>query len=201
MAKKSIYILAVVGVLLLGVGVWLSFGLGTGSNSETTEVTIPEGNPAIYEKLDYVMRGEFSYLYIWEDGNVLYIEEKGLRIPSSQNPPTRTWKTAKLTSAQLDNLLAYLENSGLGNLTETYYQFAGQPIEPSGFTMGDMGFNLIVNYGNLSKKVTAYGYLTPDQGETYPDMPSPLNDIYVKLRAIALSTNEVAKENISSPLT
>jgi hypothetical protein len=42
----------------------------------------------------------------------------------------------------------------------------------------------------------AFGYITPDGGETYPDMPSLLNEIYVKLRAISLQTQEVASENI-----
>jgi hypothetical protein len=44
--------------------------------------------------------------------------------------------------------------------------------------------------------VTAFGYLTPDHGETYPDMPSPLNEIYGRLHVIALATEEVTRENI-----
>lgn len=203
MAKKRVvlFVLLAVGILAVGGGVGL---LGQVKTSENIRLSIPEGNPIIFEKLDYVMRGEFNYLYIYGDGSLVYIEEKGLRrLPSPVHPPTRTWKTGKLTPEEIGNLLAYLENSGLDRLTEPYYQFAGKPIEggpAGGFTMGDMGFNITVGFGNLSKKVTAYGYLSPDKGETYPDMPSPLNNIYVKLRAIALETTEVAKENIASAL-
>ncbi len=54
-----------------------------------------------------------------------------------------------------------------------------------------------INYEDLQKTVTAFGYLTPDRGETYPDMPSPLNEIYERLKSTALTTKEVARENIS----
>ncbi len=56
---------------------------------------------------------------------------------------------------------------------------------------------LSINYEDLQKTVTAFGYLTPDRGETYPDMPPPLGELYVRLRDIALRTEEVARENMS----
>jgi hypothetical protein len=202
MNKKGIlYIMLVVGIVLIGVGVWLLFSYGsqTTTKTEVQTVSLPEGSPIVYEKLGYIMRGEFNYLYIYEDGSILYIEEKGLRMPSPEYPPTRTWKTGKLTSEQIDSLLAYLENSGLDKLNENY-TFPGKPIEggpAGGFTTGDMGFTIIVNHQDLNKSVTAFGYLTPDHGETYPDMPSPLNEIYGKLRVIAQATEEVYQENIS----
>lgn len=131
--KRSIlYILLALGVLLIGSGVWLMLG------SAQAKVSIPKGTPVIYEKLDYIMRGEFSYLYIYEDESIIYIEEKGLRIRSPLHPPTRTWRTGKLTAEQLGSLLAYFKNSGLDKLDE-HYQFPGKPIEGGGFTTGDMG--------------------------------------------------------------
>lgn len=162
-------------------------------------VSIPEGNPVIYERRDYVMRGQFTFLFIYEDGSILYIEETGLRMATSQYPATRTWKTGKLPPEELDNLLQLLTGSGFKKLDE-YYKFPGKPTAGGGFTMGDMGLTITVNHGGLSKTVTAIGYLTPDGGETYPDMPSPLNKIYVKLRAAARQTNEVAAETIQSSL-
>ncbi|MDD5039169.1 MAG: hypothetical protein PHN78_07630 [Dehalococcoidales bacterium] len=191
--KIRLYVgLLVLGLALVGGGVWLLH------SSAQAKVSIPEGTPVIYEKLDYIMRGQFSYLYIYKDGSIVLVEEKGLRLPSPGHPPTRTWKTGKLTSEQLDSLIDYLKNSGLNKLEERY-QFPGQPIEggpAGGFTMGDMGFTLIVKSGDLNKTVTAFGYLTSDQGETYPDMPSPLNDVFIRLRAIALAAQEVYRENI-----
>ncbi|MBA7475674.1 MAG: hypothetical protein GH158_05690 [Dehalococcoidia bacterium] len=187
--KIKLYIgLLVLGVVVIGGGVWMLA-------KSPPKIDIPEGNPVIYEQLDYVMRGEFSYLYIYGDGSIIYIEEKGLRIRSPLNPPARTWRTAKFQPEQLDSLLAYFENSSLDKL-DKYYQFPGKPIEGGGFSMGDMSFTISINSENLSKTVTAFGYLTPDHGETYPDMPSPLNEIYGRLKVIALATEEVYRENI-----
>jgi hypothetical protein len=188
--KSILFILLALEMLLTGCGIWLLL-----HSSAEAKVTIPEGNPVIYEKLDYIMRGEFNHLYIYEDGSILYIEEKGLRLPSPGHSPTRTWKTGKFT--QLDkSLLAFIRDSGLDKLGE-YYQSPEKPIEGGGFAMGDMKLTLTVNYEDFQKTVSAFGYLTPDLGQTYPDMPSPLNDIYVRLRTIALATQEVYQENIS----
>ena len=187
--KTRLYIgLLVLGVALIGGGVWFLV-------NAPPAIDIPEEPPVIYEQLDYVMRGEFSYLYIYGDGSILYVEEKGLRIRSPLHPPTRTWRTAKFRPEQLDSLLAYFENSGLDKLDE-YYQFPGKPHEGGGFSMGDMSSTITINSENLSKTVTAFGYLTPDHGETYPDMPSPLNEIYGRLRVISQVTEEVYRENI-----
>jgi len=187
-SKMKLYIgLLALGGVVIGGGVWMLV-------KSTPEIDIPEEPPVIYEQLDYIMRGEFKYLYIYGDGSVIYIEEKGLR-PAGGHP-IRTWKTGKFTQQQVGNLVAYLENSGLDELDE-YYQFPGEPREGGGFSMGDMSFTISVNSDNLSKTVTAFGYLTPDQGETYPDMPSPLNEIYQKLKDIAVNqTEEIYRETI-----
>lgn len=185
--RRILFILLVLGLVVIGGGVWMLA-------KSPLEIDIPEGNPVVYEKLEYLMRGQFSYLYFYEDGSIIYVEEKGLRPPGGH--PTRTWSTGKFTQQQLYSLLAYLENSGLDKLDE-YYQFPGEPIEGGGMRMGDMGFTITVNSDNFSKTVTALGYLTPDDGETYPDMPSPLNEIYGRLRTLAMATEEVYQENIS----
>lgn len=72
--KIRLYIgLLVLGLVLVGSGVWLV-------HTTQAKVSIPKGNSLIYERLDYIMRGEFGYLYIYEDGSIIYIEEKGLRL-------------------------------------------------------------------------------------------------------------------------
>jgi hypothetical protein len=187
--KMKLYIvLLVLGVVAIGIGVWMLV-------KSPPRIDIPEEPPVIYEQLDYIMRGEFKYLYIYEDGSIIYIEEKGLRLPTPGHPATRTWRTGKFTSEQLDSLVAYFDNSGLGELEE-YYKFLGEPSEGGSITRGDMDFTISIDSKNLSKTVTASGYLTPDKGETYPDMPSPLNEIYQRLRAIAMETEEVYSESI-----
>ena len=187
--KLKLYIgLLALGLVAIGGGLWL---LAT----YPSEIKIPEGNPVIYEKLEYLMRGQFDYFYIYQDGSMLYVEEKGLRIPTPGNPPTRTWSMGKLTPQQLDSFLAYLEHSGLDKLEE-YYSFPGEPIEGGGFRSSDLGFTITINSEKLNKSVKAFGYFTLDNGETYPDMPAPLNDIYGRLRVLALATEEVYQENI-----
>ncbi len=67
--------------------------------------------------------------------------------------------------------------------------------------MGDMSYTVSIDYGNLHKIATAFGYLTPDHGLTYPDMPYPLNELYKKLKDIAENqTEEVYRESIQSSL-
>ncbi len=198
MSKKGIlYILLVLGIVLVGGGAWLLYDSTTEDNPEGNPVTIniPQGNPVIYEQVLYTMRGENYELYIYDNGGILYIEEKGLRIPSPEHPATRTWSTGNFTVEQVNNLLAYFENSGLDKLEDSY-QFQGEPIEGGGFNTSDMSFTIIVNSDNLTKKVTAFGYLSPDKDETYPDIPSPLNDIYGRLKTIAMITEKIASENI-----
>jgi hypothetical protein len=146
------------------------------------------------------MRGEFNFLSIYGDGKIIYIEEKGLRMPSPEHPPTRNWKTGQLQEEELDSLLEFIKNSGFEEL-EDGYKFPGKPIEGGGFSMGDMNYTVSINYADLHKTVGALGYLTSDQGLTYPDMPYPLNDVYQRLKQIAeKQTQVVASETIKSSL-
>jgi hypothetical protein len=187
--KMKLYIgLLVLGVVAIGSGVWMLV-------KSPPRIDIPEEPPVIYEQLDYIMRGEFKYLYIYGDGSIIYIEEKGLRLPMPGHPATRTWGTGEFTPEQLDSLVAYFQSSGFDKLEE-HYLFPGEPGEGGSMTRGDMDFTISIYSKNLSKTVTASGYLTPDKGETYPDMPSPLNEIYQRLRAIAMETEEVYSESI-----
>jgi hypothetical protein len=186
--KMKLYIgLLMLGLAIVGSGVWMLA-------KSLPDIDIPEEPPVIYEGLDYIMEGESSHLYIYDDGSIIYIEEKGWRPPGAH--PTRTWKKGKFTLPQMDNLLTYFGNSGLYELDE-YYQFPGELGERCSLWMGDMDFTISVNSGNLSKTVMASGYLTPDGGNTYPDMPPPLNEIYTKLKNIAeTKTEEVYHELI-----
>ncbi len=205
--RRFLFILLGLGIVLVGLGIWLLFSharaKGTSSPEDNStslapaKVTIRD-YPIVYEKLEYAMRGQNSSLYIYDDGNILYIEEKGLRIPTPDEPATRTWYEGKIELPQLDSLLGYLERCGLDGL-DSYYQFQGEPIEgglPGSFRMGDMALTISINARGLQKTLTAFGYVSPDKDESYPDMPPPLNEVYVKLRALALATEQVHQENI-----
>jgi hypothetical protein len=182
--KMKLYIgLLVLGLTAIGSGVWMLAKF-------PPNIGIPEEPPVIYEQLDYILGGESSYLYTYDDGSIIYIEEKGFRPPGAKH--TKTWKMGKLTPHQIDNLLTYFENSGLNELDEDYW-FPGEPAGRGGMYIGNMVFTISVNSGNLSKTVTASQYLTP------PDMPPPLNEIYTKLKNIAeTKTEEVYHELIKS---
>lgn len=176
------------------------------SGNTSYSYLIPEGTPVVSSNASYVMRGRFDFLFIYSDGSILSIREEGLRVPSPEHPPTRTWKTGKLREDELQRLISLFLNSEFAAL-DTYYQFPGKPLEPlpgipaGGFSMGDGKFNFSVNYEKLQKTVTAFGYLTSDRGLTYPGMPYPLNELYVRLKDIANNrTGEVARETIESSL-
>jgi len=196
--RKILVGLLVLGVALLSGGIWFLFSppMHLVETPDPIQLAnMPEGTPVIEEELNYLMRGENDSLSIYSDGSVIYIEEKGLRMPTPGNPATRTWKTGKLTPEVLNSLTDYLNNCGFEKLNELY-QFPGKPIEGGTgvvITSGDGSFKFTINSDRIQKTVTSFGYLTPDHDETYPDMPSPLNEIYRRLRIIALSTQEVAK--------
>lgn len=188
--KMKLYIgLLVLGVVVVVGGVWFLF-------NSPPKIDIPEGSPVIAMDVDRIMAGESDDLYIYEDGSIIYVEEKNLRMPTREYPPTRIWKPGKIQEEELNSLLEFIKSSGFGELEDSY-QFPGKPIEGGGFTMGDMGCTIYVNYGDLHSKVSASGYLTPDHGMTYPDMPYPLNEIYSKLKHIAENkTEEIYRERI-----
>ena len=188
--KIKLYVgLLVLGVALMGGGVWFLV-------NAPPAIDIPESPPVIVMDIDRIMAGEFSNLYIYEGGSIIYVEEKNLRMPTREYPPTRIWELGKLQEEELNSLLEFVKDSGFDKLDE-YYQFPGKPHEGGGFSMGDMSFTITINSENLSKTVTAFGYLTPDHGLTYPDMPYPLNELYQELKNIAEnSTEEIHRETI-----
>jgi hypothetical protein len=186
--KMKLYIgLLVLGLLLVGGGLWFLL-------NPVPVIDIPEGDPVIAMNVDYIMGGRFNSLRIYEDRTVIYHEDKGLRMSTPEHPPTRTWKTGKLEEEELNSLIDFFKSSQFDEL-DSYYQFP-DPSWESG-TISDMDCTVSIDYGDLHKAVRAFGYLTPDKGLTYPDMPYPLNEIYKKLKDIAENkTAEVYRETI-----
>jgi len=135
------------------------------------------------------MRGEQSHLTIYEDGAVRYIKEKGLRFPTPGSPAIRIRRAGQLPEEELGSLIEFFRDSHFDRLDESYSW--------SSIPQSDMDCIISVNYQGMAKTVKAGGYLTPDDGMTYPDMPYPLNEIYRKLKNIAEnSTEEIHRETI-----
>ena len=138
----------------------------------------------------HLMQGQSSHLAIYEDGYVIRNEERGLRFPVKEHPPTRSWYTGQLTKEELTGIIDFFESSRFMELND-HYVFAGKP--GNGFTStGDNFVTIIISYGDLQKTVVASAYLT------YADMPSPLNEIYDRLWGVALETSFVTSEIISN---
>ena len=167
--------------------------LATGcTNSVTTPIITPShtGSPIISMNIAHLMQGQFSHLAIYEDGYVIRNEERGLRFPVAEHPPTRSWYTGQLTKEELTGIIDFFESSRFMELND-HYVFAGKP--GNGFTStGDNFVTIIISYGDLQKTVVASAYLT------YVDMPSPLNEIYDRLWGVALETSFVTSEIISN---
>ena len=209
--KTKLYIgLLALGVVLIGGGLWLLFHPapavdapeGTPAISEKTSYShlIPDSTPIISANISHVMRGEFNLLSIYEDGEIIYIEEKGLRMPSPEYPPTRIWRTGQISSEELSSLINFFRDNHFDELND-HYKFPGIPVEGSGTGFGDMDGTISIDYQDLHKTVRAAQYISHDDGMTYPDMPYPLNEIYRKLRDIAVNrTAEVARESIKASL-
>jgi hypothetical protein len=163
---------------------------------QVPQVELPEGTPIVAEKLDFVMRGRLDRIYIYGEGSVVYVQDIDMRLSGPENPPTRIWRTGRLQADQFKQIIELFRSSEFAAL-EMNYQFPGKPIEGGGFTTGDMSCALSIVYGDLNKSVIASGYLTPDNGATYPDMPYPINELYAKLTELVLNqTKEVARERV-----
>ncbi len=194
---KLYYGLLVLGLVMVGGGLW-------GLLNSSPKIEIPEGTPVIAMQLDFVMRGLFEKLYLYDDGSVLYVEEKNLRLPSTETPPTRVWYKGQIQAETLNSLIQLFQTAEFAGMND-YYQFSGIPMQPikgapaGGFSVGDGTFKFTIDSGDLQKTVAALGYVTPDHGLTYPDMPYPLNEIYQKLKQVMINnTKEVYSELIQS---
>jgi hypothetical protein len=182
--------LGILGLVLLVAAIFLL------SRPSKPSLTLPEGSPILVEDLWFVMRGRFDRLYFYEDGNIVFTQDINLRIQTPQAPPTRIWRTGKLDDSELEQVLGFFRLTEFAAL-EDEYQFPGKQREDGAMEAGDMIFTVSIDFDGVNKSVTAANYLTPDNNETYPDMPYPLNDIYVALKnVVSDSTVEVARERI-----
>ena len=174
------------GLVLVGVGLWFLFNPGL-----VPAVEIPEEEPVITMHTSFRTIGNGpNHLRIYQDGVVIYTEEKGIG-----SKATRTWRTGNLEAEELAALLAFFSDSNFESL-DAFYEFPGEPSNGS-TRVGGMSLSIIIDFEDLQKGVSARQYLSPDGGMTYPDMPYPLNEIYKRLKDIAENrTEEVYRESL-----
>jgi hypothetical protein len=190
--KMKLYIgLLVLGLLLLVSGGWLYY------SSPAHKVPAPSGSPAITMRAGRLMAGALSYLAIYEDSTVINVEESGLRPPGAK--AVRVWKRGKLRKEEFNSLVQFLKDNA--NELEETYRFAGIKNPDGSTSSGDLDLTIVINYEGLNKMVRAGLYMSLESGlfyVSYPDMPTPLNEIYERLRDIALTTKEVARETLNT---
>lgn len=147
---------------------------------------MPDGNPVLIMRILYTMRGERSFLGIYEEGFVVYVEETGMR-PTMNT--IKIWKAGRVSGEELDSLFDFLRSTNFMEL-DKHYSLSTIPHT-------DLDLKIIAIYQDISKVVTAQGYSSPDGGKTIPDMPYPLNEAYKRLKQIAdNNTEEVVRERI-----
>lgn len=171
--------LLVIVLALVGVGIWLVL-------RPADKVEIPETDPWLVMDISYLEEGTQSQLSIYDDGTVINWEDTGL--PGALSPdPTRTWRTGKLDSDEMDNLSGFLDTIGFDELEEYYLSEA---ISANGtVTIQDNYLKISVDDGNT---VTAHGYFTPMTSSQYYPLPDPLADLRKKLDDIVENNTEEA---------
>ena len=147
----------------------------------------PAGSWVVAMKVGYLLGGKESCLTISENGTVIYIQEKGLRLPLDK--PVRIRREGQLTKEELSSLIEFFKESGFDELSESY-QFTGNP-------MSDRRLTVFIDCQDMNKTVTAFGYPTREDIPPHRDMPYPLNEIYERLKHIAENrTEEIYRETI-----
>ncbi len=186
--KLYIGLLALV-LALTGGGLWFLF-------NPSPVIEVPEGEPVIVMDADSVMGGKRSQVLIYENGTVIFHEDKGLRPPPPPGESAiRTWKTGKLTPEEVNNLISYIKSIHFDELDSFYEHMT--VISGAG-TMSDLRFTFSVDSGNIKNTVQAIGYHPP--GSNHPDreLPYPLGEIYTRLNDIIENrTEEIYREALS----
>ena len=180
--KMRFYIgFLVLTLVLIGGGLWFLF-------TPAPVIEIPEDEPIITMRNSYRTIGQGpDQLYIYEDGSVIYVTQKGIGTDS-----TNTWSTGKLQKVEMDELLELFTDGSFESLNRIY-EFPGEQVD--GVTkVGGMSCTITVNYKGMHKTADANQYLSPDGGMTYPDMPYPLNEIYAELKQIIENETDLVYE-------
>ena len=168
--RTKLYIgLVVLGMALIIAGLWFIL-------NPSVVVKIPEVEPVIAMENTFTMAGIRNKLFIYRDGTVIYVEEEGLRPGGTRN---RTWSKGRIDKQELDTIITFIRDSGFAGLENSYYR---QESPES-----DLHHTITVSYQGIYKTVTTSGYFPPDSSQPYEKLPSPLDEIYIKLMDIAIN--------------
>jgi hypothetical protein len=154
------------------------------------EIYTPQSDWVISQRLYDIKNGEFRYLCIYEDGSLIAIQMEGLRGPMEQHMRIR--KTGDISKNELINLIELFKEGGFFEL-DSSYKCQGPPDENSESGLDGMHYSVSAHLEHRGKMVRVSNCFFPDGGETYSDMPYPLDEIYKRLNDIA--ENKTAEAN------
>jgi hypothetical protein len=190
--KKRYITILVLGLVLLGTGFYFLL------ENHHREISLEE-NPIITANARYDFGGKSFTLYIYENRHVIYIKEINLRLDLPGLQPTRIWEKGNIQQEEMDSLLFLFNTKEFKGLDERN-KFVGLRLENGQLGFSDMYYTLTIKYRDINRTVQADRYLPSTKyEEAYPDMPYPLNEIYVILKQVTDNrTTEVYRELIKN---
>lgn len=201
MRKWYVIIGLVLGLILIGGGVWTLFGHNTSNTNSMIvsgiQVKFPPGSP-LPQGSPFLTMNTFNNNASTSSCMFVYGNKIVVKVEDITDQKLRLVKNYQMTQIEFDDLILLLNEKG-GELNSVY-QFEGYDGGNGTKIFGDMDVYLSITYQNISKSVIAQKYLSPYSdyhAGTFAGMPSPLADIYQKLYDISLKTQEIARSNIT----
>jgi len=181
---------------LMGLGIWFVL------NPED-KIEIPAGDPLVLMDINKPEIGILSQLSIYEDGTVIYVEDSGLEVPVIQGDEyTRTWRTGKAGSGDIDYFFDYLDSVGFNEIEYAYLSpdIIRDLEESRGFSLIPGGLTdyirIFADNNVVNNTLYAFGYFASGN-EPYSELPYPVNFIYTELIDILENnTEEVLLEEL-----
>ena len=181
--------LLVLVLALMGFGIWFVL-------NPKDEIEIPEGDPMVLMDINNPETGTLSQLSIYEDGTIIYVEDSGLEVPVIQGDEyTRTWRTGKAGSGDIDYFFDYLESVGFNEIEHAYLSpgIIRDLEESRGFSLIPGGLTdyirIYADNSVVDNTIYAIGFYEPSS-EPYSELPYPVNFIYAELADIIENNTE-----------
>lgn len=183
--------LVVLVLASMGFGIW--FVLNSGD-----KVKIPEEEPLVIMDVSFPEGGALSQLSIYEDGTVIHVRDwagtGGLRPGDAF---TRTWRTGKLKTSEIDSFFSYLETLDFNDIETTYISESllelvladiADDVSEISLETGNY-IKISADNGRVDNVVAAFGYVQGGIDLAY-GLPYPVNFIYAELADIIVNKTE-----------
>jgi len=182
----------------MGFGIWFVL------NPED-KIEIPEGEPLVIMDVSFPEGGALSQLSIYEGGTVIHVRDwagtGGLRPGDAF---TRTWRTGKLKTSEINSFFSYLETLDFNDIETTYISESllelvladiADDVSEISLETGNY-IKISADNGRVDNVVAAFGYLQGGIDLVY-ELPYPVNFIYAELADIIGNTEEVLVEELT----